>query len=79
MDQICEIAQSPIGTGQFSVSVPRNLHIQCLMWPICIVVVDEVVKAHLLLEVLGGGSCGLVLQGQAHALVPTVLVRDDWA
>jgi len=32
MDRIVEIAQSPVGSGRFFVSVPGNLHIQRSPW-----------------------------------------------
>ena len=40
---------------------------------------DEVIEAHLLLQVIfAGRPGGFLLQGQVHALMPAILLRMAW-
>jgi len=62
MEWIFEIAQSLVGSGRFFVELRGRPHVQGLMWPITVVIVDKVIEARLLHEeVLGGGLGGLFL------------------
>ena len=63
MKRIFEIPQAFVGPGGFFVELRWHLHVQRLVWPVLVVILDEVVEAGLLgQEVLGGGLGGFFLE-----------------
>ena len=76
MEWIVEFAQAFVGSGRTCIEFCWHLHIQRLVGPDIVVVVDEVIESCLLLqEILCCRFGGLDLQCQMHALVTAVLLR----
>jgi hypothetical protein len=76
MEWVIDVRKAPIGSWRRPVSLRGILHVECLMRPLIVVAIDEIIELGLLLqEVAGSRLGGLQLERQVHALVAAVLLR----
>ena len=76
--RVLEIVEAAIRRREGAVELGWVLHVERLVRTLVVVAVEEVVELGLLLqEVLGRGLGGFFFQGQVHALMAAILLRDD--
>ena len=58
MEWVIDVRQAPIGSWRRPVSLRGILHLECLMRPLIVIAVDEVIELGLLLQEVAGGWLG---------------------
>ena len=77
--RVVELAESPVRTRRRQVELGRVAHVEPLVQALVVVALDELVEARLLLQqVLGSRLGGVLLEGQVHAFMATVLFGVTW-
>src|ERR1051325_7121099 len=79
MEGVVRLGDALIGPGRGGVDLSGTFHFERLVGPFGIELVDEAIELGLLLKEVGaGGTGGLLLEGEVHALMAAVPLRVAW-